>query len=109
MYFRVTTHSDTAGKDDFGSVVKNVTFQPGEKGPKLVRIPLIDDADDEPTEKFPVSLSSDARVILGDPASINIQDNDGNNSIITFFVTINALICILYLLPWYPKFLFKIL
>ena len=73
---KVTTNSDTAGKDDFGSVVKNVTFEPGEKGPKLVRIPLVDDADDEPTEKFAVSLSSDARVILGEPASINIQDND---------------------------------
>jgi hypothetical protein len=74
--FRITPKSDTADKDDFDSTPKDVTFQAGETGPKYVNIDLIDDTDYEPTEKFTVSLSSNSRVVLGGPSTVNIQDDD---------------------------------
>lgn len=77
-FFSITPNSDTAGKEDFDGAVKEVTFQPGEHGPRVVEIGLIDDFVDEPTEKFTVSLSSDSRAILGGPSSVNIIDDDGN-------------------------------
>ena len=80
-FFRVTpnsSNSDTASEEDFDSAVKDVTFQPGETGPKFVEIGLVDDGDDEPTEKFTVSLSSNSNAVLGGPSSVNIQDDDGN-------------------------------
>lgn len=70
--------SDTAGEADFDTAVKEVTFQPGETGPRYVSIGVVNDPDDEPTEKFTVSLSSDSPAILGGPSSVIIQDDDGN-------------------------------
>ena len=58
--------------------MKNVTFQPGESGPKFVDIDLVDDRNVEPTETFTVSLSSKSRAVLGKPSDVNIQDDDGN-------------------------------
>ena len=55
-----------------------VVFSPGETGPKLIPIDIIDDKVVEPTEQFQVSLSSTSpAVTVGDPASVNITDNDG--------------------------------
>ena len=76
LFFRVTPRRDTADEDDFDSTPKDVTFQPGETGPKYVNIDLVDDTDYEPTEKFTVSLSSNSRVVLGGPSTVNIQDDD---------------------------------
>ena len=78
MFFRITPKPDSAGEDDYNNAVKVVTFQPGETGPKFVDIDLVDDSVDEPTEKFTVILSSDSRVILGRPSTVNIEDDDGN-------------------------------
>ena len=58
--------------------MKEVIFQPGETGPKVVDIGLVDDSDDEPQEEFIVSLSSNSLVVLGPPSTISIQDDDGN-------------------------------
>ena len=55
-----------------------VAFQPGETGPKLVNISLVDDTIDEPTEKFSAALASSARVMLGPSSLIIIEDDDGN-------------------------------
>lgn len=76
--FRVSPRLGTAGEEDFDVTVKYVTFQTGETGPKFVDIGLVDDTDDEPTEKFTLFLSSNSRVILGGPSAVNIIDNDGN-------------------------------
>lgn len=78
IVFRVTPKSDTASEEeDFDSAAKDVSFQPGETGPKSVVIGIVDDSVDEPMEKFSVGLSSNSRAILGGPSSVNIQDNDG--------------------------------
>lgn len=79
--FSITPQRDTADEEDFDNSVKHVTFQPGEIGPKLVTVGLVDDNVDEPTEKFVVSLSSDGPAILGDPSSVYIEDDDGNYSL----------------------------
>lgn len=71
------TQPSTAGKDDFVALTKSITFQTGEKGPKSVKIELIDDILDEPTEVFNISLTSSEGVALGQVASVNIIDNDG--------------------------------
>ena len=75
-FFRITPSPATANEDDFDTTAKDVTFQPGETGPKYVDIGLIDDPDDEPTQNFTVSLSSNSRVVLGGPSFVNIQDDD---------------------------------
>jgi hypothetical protein len=77
MFFRITTNIDTADKNDFDSTVEDVTFQPGETGPKLVEIRLVDDSVDESREKFTVFLSSNSSAIMGGPSSVNIEDDDG--------------------------------
>lgn len=76
--YRVTPRLGTAGKEDFDATAKVVTFQPGETGPKFIEVGPIDDANDESTEKFSLSLSSNSRAILGKPSTVNIIDNDGN-------------------------------
>ena len=78
MFFRIVPRPGSAGANDYDRAVKEVTFQPGETGPKFVDIVLIDDSVDEPTEKFTVFLSSDSRAILGRPSTVNIEDDDGN-------------------------------
>ena len=59
---------------------QNVTFGPGESGPKSVKIDVVDDDNVEPTEKFIVALTSySTGVKLGGPATVNILDNDGED------------------------------
>lgn len=80
MYFEIfslTTQPSTAGKDDFVTVTKSITFQPGERGPKSIEIELVDDLLDESTEAFTISLTSTSAVTLGPAAFVNIIDNDG--------------------------------
>lgn len=69
----------TARSDDFKAKTVDVTFEPGEKGPKSVVFDIVDDPSVELTENFKVSFasSSSAAVKLGDPATVNILDNDG--------------------------------
>ena len=78
MFFRITPKPGSADEDDYDSAVKEVTFQPGETGPKVVDIALLDDSVDEPTKNFTVSLSSDSPAILGRPSTVYIEDDDGN-------------------------------
>lgn len=76
--FSVTTYPLTTGNDDFTAKTQSITFQPGETGPKLIEIGLVDDILVEPTEAFTVSLgASAAQVTLGHAATVNIVDNDG--------------------------------
>lgn len=84
----LTTLSGSASDKDFVAKSANVTFQPGETGPKYVDIDLVDDLLVEQTESFGVSLSftSDKSIQLGDPATINILDNDGKY-VISFSTT----------------------
>ena len=71
--------------------MKEITFQPGETGPKFVEIELIDDDDDEPTENFTVSLSSNSRVNLQrKPSVVKILDDDGIFFISLFYISIKS-------------------
>lgn len=81
--FSLTTNSGSATDDDFVAKSVDVTFQPKETGPKYIDIDLIDDLLVEQTESFNVSLSlsSDKPIQLGDPATVNILDNDGKSPI----------------------------
>ena len=83
MFIRVTASPGTAGNDDFSPKTIDVTFQPGEKGPKSITINIIDDDDVETAEEFTVSMSSSSPgVTLGEPATVVIQDNDNDKSIV---------------------------
>ena len=74
----MTSHPLTAGNDDFTAKTQSITFQPGETGPKLIEVDLVDDALVEPTEAFTVFLGTSAtQVTLGEAVTINIIDNDG--------------------------------
>ena len=79
LHFSVTTSPSTATSDDFNEKVQDVTFNPGETGPIPIDIQVVDDDLVEPTEQFNVSLvsSSIPAVKLGQPAVVNISDNDG--------------------------------
>ena len=77
MFIRVTATPNTAGNDDFSPKTFDVTFQPGEKGPKSIPIDIIDDNVVEPLEEFTVSMSSSSPgVTVGGPATVVIEDND---------------------------------
>ncbi len=69
----------TATGQDFVPKEFDVTFAPGETGPKSVEIDVLDDDLLENTEAFRLSLisSSVPAVKLGKPSSVNIVDNDG--------------------------------
>ena len=77
LFFRIFSSFGTASTDDFVGIDKEITFQPGEIGPKVVQINLVNDRHDEPTEKFTVSLASNSRVILGNSSKVKILDDDG--------------------------------
>ena len=53
-----------------------MTFQLGETQ-KQIEIELVDDQRVEDTESFILSLASSSPVILGEPSSVNIIDDDG--------------------------------
>ena len=66
------------GKDDFVPKTRSITFQPGETGPKLIDVDIVDNSIVEPTESFKVLLSTSApAVTVGEPAIVNIIDDDG--------------------------------
>ncbi|XP_046846527.1 uncharacterized protein LOC124440255 isoform X4 [Xenia sp. Carnegie-2017] len=75
---RLAALSGTAGKNDFISKEIDVTFEPGQQGPKIIEFDLIDDKIVESTESFQVALlsSSNKNITLQDPAVVNILDND---------------------------------
>ena len=75
--YSVTTSPDSAGNDDFHSETVDITFAPGETGPKPIPVTLTDDKDVEPNEKFTVTMtSSSPGVTVGEPATVMIKDND---------------------------------
>ena len=77
FYNSVTTSPKTAGDEDFKPTTMDVTFQPGETGPKSIPINTVDDDVVEPREEFTVTLSSSSPgVTVGEPASVFIKDND---------------------------------
>lgn len=97
LFFSVTPNSGTATTDDFDGTVQEVTFQPGETGPKFVEIELVDDNDDEPTENFTVSLSSNFPVNLQrKPSTVKIQDDDGTDFVISLYYIFVYFINVIY-------------
>lgn len=79
IYFRVVAETNTAKNEDFIAKTVDVTFQPGEKGPKSVVFDIVDDPLVESTEYFDVSFASStsSAVKFGESSVINIIDNDG--------------------------------
>ena len=78
FFIRVTASPKTAGNEDFSPKTFDITFQPGEKGPKSIAINIMDDDIVETTEEFTVSLSSSSPgVTLGEPATVVIRDKPG--------------------------------
>ena len=76
----LVTNSGTAiAGADFTSHSTQLTFSPGNAGPKLVQIPLIDNNRVEGDEQFSVLLSTtDSDVnIVNSPATVTIIDDDG--------------------------------
>ena len=74
----VSTSPSTAGEKDFVPKTQDVTFGPGDSGPKSVKIDVIDDGNVEPTENFTVQLRTNSTgVKLGEPSKVNILANDG--------------------------------
>lgn len=76
----MTTSPATATNEDFVPKTVNVTFEPGETGPKAIEFEIVDDKFVEKLESFQVSMvsSSVAAVSYGEPTTVNIRDNDGN-------------------------------
>lgn len=77
--FRMAATPSTATEADFVPKEFELTFAPGETGPKSVEIDVLNDDLLENTEPFTVSLisSSVPAVKLGDPSTVNILDDDG--------------------------------
>ena len=74
---RITASPNTAGNEDYEPKTLDVTFQPGETGPKSILIDIIDDDIVEPKEEFTVTMSSSSPwVTVGEPAPVIIKDND---------------------------------
>ncbi len=88
FYFRLQTSPGSASDKDFVSRTVDVTFQPGETGPKQVEFEIVDDPLVENTESFQVSMvsSSVAAVATGEPATVNIRDNDRKYFSITYHI-----------------------
>ena len=82
IYFvSVSTSPGTASEDgNYKPKTQEVTFIPGDTGPKSVTVDVVDDDIVEPKEGFNVKLSSTSPgVTLGEPAKVNILDNDGKS------------------------------
>ena len=76
--FSLATSPGSAEDEDFVGKKVDVKFEPGETGPKQVEIDIVDDDKVEKTESFEVSMTSSVPAVkLGDPAIVNILDNDG--------------------------------
>ncbi|MFL6543325.1 MAG: Calx-beta domain-containing protein [Chthoniobacterales bacterium] len=76
---RVDTSNGTAiAGPDYTATSLTVSFAPGEFS-KIISIPIIDDAEREPSESFAVTLSTPSgNAVIGSPgtASVTIFDND---------------------------------
>ena len=84
---RVTASPNTAGNDDFSPKTVNVTFQPGETGPKAVPFNIIDDDAVEPNEEFTLTMSSSSPgVTVGEPATVVIKDNDKSGELLKLYM-----------------------
>ena len=83
---RVQPDRDSAEATDFKQEPVQVTFQPGEKGPKSASFDIFNDSEDEEVETFKVSLFSEDPVSLDEPAFVNIIDDDGVCLPIVFIV-----------------------
>ncbi len=60
-----------------------MTIQPGQSGPFSMEIDIADDTQIESTEAFQVALSDPSyNVQIGQPATVNILDNDGNTLVL---------------------------
>lgn len=70
----------------------DVTFQPGEKGPKSVAFDILDDPLVESKEDFYVSFASStsSAVTFGEQTVINIKDNDGKLFLVIYMCEIFA-------------------
>ena len=82
--FSATTVPGTAGIGaDFASRTEQLIFSPGNAGPKILRIPLVDNNRTEDDEEFSVLLSTaDPDVnIINSPATVRIVDDDGRSNI----------------------------
>jgi hypothetical protein len=81
--FSLNTLPGTAGEADFTGISRSITFQPGQSGPISVEIDIEDDTLIEPTEAFQVALKDPSYPIqIGQPATVNILDNDGNKMLL---------------------------
>ena len=80
VIFSATTTPGTAGIGaDFTTVNEQLIFAPGNAGPKIVRIPIVDNNRIEADEEFSVVLSTvDPDVnVVNSPATVRIVDDDG--------------------------------
>ena len=85
LTFRLRTSPQTAGSGDYSDKPLEITFQPGETGPKSIDIDLVDDKILEDTEQFTVYLvPSTPGVTAGKPAAVRIIDNEGNSYLLIF-------------------------
>ena len=79
LTFRLQTSPLTAGTSDYSGDPVEITFQPGETGPKSIDIDTVDDQLLEDNEKFTVFLTtSTPGVKVKKPASVHIIDNEGD-------------------------------
>ena len=86
----MSTAPNTAVAGDFVSKNVDVTFAPGETGPKQVEIEIVDDTLVEPTEDFKVSMTSSYPAVkTGEASEVKILDNDGNYAF-TFFDSLKS-------------------
>ena len=84
--FRLQTSPFTAGSGDYSDKPIEITFQPGETGPKSIDIDIIDDNILEDTERFTAFLRpSTPGVKAGQPATVEILDNEGDSKLFCLF------------------------
>jgi uncharacterized delta-60 repeat protein len=75
----VTMTADSATEDDYDAEPITVTWADGNADWKQVDVPIVNDADDEPDERFSLQLSNaTGGAVIGprDIASVSIVDND---------------------------------
>ena len=86
--FRLASKPGTATAEDIRTQTVDVTFQPGETGPKRVVFDIVDDPLVEAQENFYVSFASSTSpaVTFGEQAVVNIRDNDGKSLAVMFAI-----------------------
>lgn len=96
IYCSIEARPFSASDQDFLPKEFNLTFAPGETGPKSIEIDIVDDALVEDSEYFEVSFisSSVPAVSTGETCSVYIEDNDGNCTLNCFRVRLyGQLLC----------------